>query len=246
MHGLTALARAFEPGRMPSVGVVPAGTVGTLARNFGLARTSIRRIVEAAGTPSTACTGGSLRATLRVRDGSGAERVGFIFGAGMVAHFFDRYDRSVRPGLAAAAVIAARTFVGSLVGSRFAEQVLAPVRCTLAVDGDRRTETAWSLVVASVVRDLGLHFHVTYRAGREPDRFHVVASGLAPPALGRQMPRVLAGRPLRGDPRVDALARSLRIDFEGPRDSYVLDGDVFQASSVTVDPGPAVRILLAR
>jgi diacylglycerol kinase family enzyme len=240
MRGLTALARAFEPGSLPSVAVVPAGTVGTVARNLGLARVAVRRIFRGACSPSSE---GVLQATLQVRDGCGAERVGFIFGAGMVAHFFDVYHRSTRPNLVTAAVIAGRTFAGSLLGSRFAERVLAAVQCEIAIDGLRRTEKAWSLVVASVVRDLGLHFQVTYRAGRLTDRFHVVASGLAPLALGRQMPRVLAGRPLRGEPRVDALAKSVRLDFERAGDSYVLDGDVFQAPWVTVETGPAVRIL---
>lgn len=240
MRGLSALAAAFYSAPLPVVGIVPAGTVGTVTRNFGLAGVSVRKIVRAA---SSVTASGDPRPTLRVRDGSTADRLGFIFGAGLVTRFFDLYHRAPRPGLPTAAWIAARVFGGSLVGSPLAARVLAPVPCVLTIDGMSRGERAWSLVVASVVRDLGLHFHVTYRAGRDHRRFHTVASGLPPSELGRQMPRVIAGRPLRGQPHVDALAGSLRLDFEGREGAYVLDGDVFQASSVTVEAGPEVPIL---
>lgn len=240
MRGLSALVGAFGSHSLPIVGVVPAGTVGTVSRNLGVARASIRAILRAACSVTAS---GSVQSTLRVRDGVSDDRVGFIFGAGLVTQFFDLYHRSPKPGLATAALIAARVFASSLTGTRLAAHVLAPATCKLSMDGHGRDETAWSLVVASVVRDLGLHFRVTYRARSDAQRFHVVASGLPPFALGRQMPRVLAGQPLRGQPHVDALAASLQLDFGRAGAGYVLDGDVFQASSVTVETGPAVRML---
>jgi hypothetical protein len=121
--------------------------------------------------------------------------------------------------------------------------MLAATACELTVDGERAPGARWSLVLASVVRDVGLHIRATYRAGERMDRFHVVASGLSPAALGRQVPRVLAGRPMRGEPHVDALARSLRIAFPETT-AYVLDGDVMRARSVCVEAGPSVEILL--
>ncbi|HXX66076.1 MAG TPA: diacylglycerol kinase family protein [Polyangiaceae bacterium] len=240
MRCLSALVGAFEPASLPLVGIVPAGTVDTVSRNLGVARARIRTIVRAACSVTAT---GSPQSTLCVRDGAEAGRIGFIFGAGLVSQFFDLYHRSRRPGLATAAIIAARVFTSSLVGTSLAARVLAPAACVLSVDGLRREETGWSLVVASVVCDLGLHFRVTYRARSDGPCFHVVASGLSPYELGRQMPRVLAGRPLRGQPHVDALATSLRLDFKAPGAAYVLDGDVFQASSLTVETGPAVRML---
>jgi diacylglycerol kinase (ATP) len=240
MRALSALGTSFDPASLPIVGIVPAGTVGTVARNLGFAGTSIRTIVRAACSPAAS---GAPQPTLHVRDGSSAKRVGFIFGAGLVTRFFDLYHRSGRPGLVTASTIAARVFVGSLFGSRLAAQVLSPVPSVLAIDGLAREGSGWSLVVASVLRDLGLHFLVTYRAGSDTQRFHVVASGLAPSELGRQMPRVIAGRALRGQRHVDALAASLQLSFEAGEDAYVLDGDVFRASSVTVQAGPVVPIL---
>jgi diacylglycerol kinase (ATP) len=243
MAGLSALARAFGPA-LPPVGLAPCGTVSTIARNLGArggARAWTERLVLAA-CARTARVESS--ATLSVRDDAGKTRVGFIFGAGLVARFFEVYDALPRQGRAAAAGIVARVFAGSFVGSPLARRVLAPTRCAVSTDGAPHASRAWTLLVASVLPDLGLHMRATYRAGERPDRFHVVGSGLPPGALGPQLPRVLTGRPLRGEPRIDALARSLCIRFDDGPDAYVLDGDVFRAREATVEMGPRLSVLL--
>ena len=146
----------------------------------------------------------ALRPTIRVTDDRGGERVGFIFGAGLVARFFDEYYAASHQGYAGAAAIVARVFAGSLVASELARRVLEPVAATLTVDGVEASARAFSLVLASVVRDVGLHIRVTPRGGETMGAFHAVASPLGPRALGPQMPRVLAGRKLLGRDHVDA------------------------------------------
>ena len=242
--GVTALERVMA-GRMPTIALAPGGTVSTVARNWGLrgldARTAeriVRRALDVAAPEIE-------RPTLRVRDDRGGNRVGFIFGAGLVASFFDVYYAAPAQGYAAAARIAARVFAGSFVGSAFARSVLTPTPSELSVDGARLEPSAWSLVVASVVRDVGIHMHLTYRAAERFDRFHLVASALDARALGPQMPRVLAGRPLRGAHHVDALAEHLALRFTSERRAYVLDGDLFAASLVQVSAGPTLRFLAA-
>jgi diacylglycerol kinase (ATP) len=245
MAGLSALARAHGNRALPPIAFAPGGTVCTVARNLdmtGGARSYARRIVRAVcrGTAHT-----EPRPTLRVRDDRGGDHVGFIFGAGLVVRFFDAYYAAPRQGIATAARIVARIFAGSLTGSAYAERVLGPTRASLRIDGQSHAAKEWSLVLASTLRDVGLHLRVPYRAGEELERFHVVASGLSPRALGAQLPRALAGRPLSGEPRVDALVRDLRLAF-GSEGGYVLDGDVFPARAVTVEAGPVLSLLRMR
>jgi diacylglycerol kinase family enzyme len=242
MRALSALTRAFGDAPLPPIGFAPAGTVGTVARNLGLRgpRAGLRVL-------RAACRGGAALTTcptLRIRDDQGGEAVGFIFGTGLVARFFDVYDTARRPGLTTAAGIALRVFVGSLFGGRLAKQILSPTGCRVSVDGAGRPGDAWSLVVASVLRDVGLHFLVTYRAGTDEARFHVVGSGLPPGRLGPQVTRVVAGRPLVGEPRIDELARSVRVDFAPSPAAYVLDGDLMLARSVVIETGPRLRRVL--
>jgi diacylglycerol kinase family enzyme len=240
MRGLSALAQAYGEGSLPPIALAPAGTVGNAALNL--------RLGDAARVVAAVCAGtarSDSSPTLRAVEEDGTARVGFTFGAGMVAQFFAVYYRAPRPGILTAAGIAARVFAGSFVGSATAREVLARAACRLEVDGELRPATGWSLIVASVMRNLGLHFHVTYRGGERPDRFHAVASSLPARSLGPQMTRVIAGRPLRGEPRVDDLVRSLTVEFEAGRGPYVLDGDVLVARSVRVEAGPVLRLLKA-
>jgi diacylglycerol kinase (ATP) len=244
MAGTTALHDAFGDA-MPRVGFAPGGTVSTVARNWGFRgseKAYSARIVRAAANGTARVT---RRPTLRVRDEHGGDRVGFIFGAGLVANFFDAYYADGKLGYGAAARIVARIFAGSFYGGALASKVLARAPAALVVDGEPAAPRAWSLVAASVVRDLGLRMHVLYRAAEREDRFHLVASPLPAGALGPQLPRVLLGQPLRGEGHVDVLAAEAELTFEGGRGTYVLDGDVFTTSRARVSAGPVLDYLSA-
>jgi diacylglycerol kinase family enzyme len=239
MAGVTALVETGIP--LPAIALAPGGTVSTVARNWGLRGDRVRyteRLFESIAEETIATT---TRPTLRVDDGRAA-RVGFICGAGLVARFFEVYESAGAPGYAGAAGIVARIFAGSFTGGALARRVLAPGACTVTVDGARAPFDRVSLVCASVVRDLGLHMHLLYRAGERSDRFHVVATPLDPRALGPQLPRVLSGRPLRG-PRVDTLAATLSLRFPSGEGAYVLDGELFRSDAVDVTPGPILDVV---
>jgi diacylglycerol kinase (ATP) len=244
MAGTTALFRSFGE-KLPRIGLAPGGTVGTVARNWGMRGAEAAyaaRIVRAAATGRAVVT---KRPTLRVSDDHGGDRVGFIFGAGLVAGFFDAYYAGGRLGYGAAAAIVARIFVGSFYGGALASRVLSSTPAVLTVDGEPAAARGFSLVAASVVRNLGLHMIVLHRAGERTDRFHLVASPLRARALGPQLPRVLLGKRLHGEGHIDALATHAELAFGSGSGSYVLDGDVFTTSRVRVSPGPVLDILSA-
>jgi len=241
MAGLTALwQRGFDP--LPEICLAPGGTVATVARNLGQ-RASLLQTVRRATAASD-----RLRhiehPTLRVSEVNGATRIGFIVGTGLVARFFQRYYAAGAGGYAAAARIVARVFVGSFVSDAYSRSVLDPLGCTLSVEGRELAPRAYSLVVSSVVRDLGLHMWVTHRAAEDPERPHLVASPLPARALGPQAPRVLLGRRLRGEGCFDGLVREFSVRFPDGPGPYVLDGDLFRAEQVDVSAGPKIRLAL--
>jgi diacylglycerol kinase (ATP) len=240
MAGVSALAQSRGEQALPELVLAPGGTVATVARNWGQ-RARLLETVRAALDPERQ---GSLqsRPTLRVRELNAVERIGFIFGTGLVAKFFERYYASGAGGSATAARIVARIFVGSFVGDAYSRGVLEPMPCTLSVDGRELAPRAYSLVVCSVVRDLGLHMLVTHRAGEDPSRPHLVASPLPTRALGPQAPRVLVGKPLAGEGNFDDLMGRFRLRFPDGEGPYVLDGDVFRARQVDVSAGPPIRV----
>jgi diacylglycerol kinase (ATP) len=243
MNALSALARAWPTGvELPAFALAPGGTMNTVARNLGMLRPSPESAARLVGAVCADQARSRVTATLRVTDESAGDRVGFIFGSALVARFFDLYYRGAT-GPAGAARILAKVFAGSFAGSATAHFVLDPEAATLRVDGVEHPSARWSLLLASVVPDLGLHVRATFRAGSRTDRFHVVASGLHPRALAAQLPRALAGKPLGGDPHVDALAKEMEVRFERDDAAYVLDGDVVRATAVRVAVGPVVTVM---
>ncbi|MCC6553027.1 MAG: hypothetical protein IT372_08400 [Polyangiaceae bacterium] len=263
MAGLTALARAHGAQPLPPIALLPGGTVSTVARNWGMAgdpadllRGILRRHAGPGGEAPARRV--ARRPTLRVRAtgfGLGAEgarqeeRLGFIFGTGLVARFFDVYYRGGGDGYGAAARIVARVFVESFYGGAYARRVLDPLPCTIEVEGRALPPPAWSLVCAAVVPDLGIRMRVTYRAGEDLDRPHLVASPLPSRQLGPRAPLVLAGQRIGGAGHFDDLVREFTLRFgdgspaaaEGP---YVLDGDMLRAREIRVSAGPAIDVLL--
>ena len=243
LAGTTALTHAFGES-LPNIGFAPGGTVSTVLRNWGYhgdAALYARRLVERVADG----TAPSVRhPTLRVRDDAGGDYVGFIFGAGLVSHFFDAYYEAPTQGYRAAAAIVARIFASSLTGGDLARRILAPTPCRLIVDGEVQGPKAWSLIAASVVKDLGLHMRLLHRAAESSVAFHAVASALPAHRLGPQMPRVLRGVPLTGEGHVDALVRELVVERDSAA-SYVLDGERILAQRVTVTPGPVIDFVPA-
>ena len=96
--------------------------------------------------------------------------------------------------------------VSSLIQGRMARWLFAPADVTLTVDGVALPTEAYRLLVASTVPDVGMGFRVPWQAGREPGRFHLVASGLSTTSMALQLHRVFGGKPLRGAPHLDRLA----------------------------------------
>lgn len=261
MAGMSALAREGAGGHLPRIAFAPGGTVGTVARNWGTSRgqtvAAAARLLDELSRGIQPGERGELgddrlasrsalrttrRPTLRVIEADGTTRVGFIFGAGLVARFFEEYEARGAGGNLDAARIVARVFAGSFVGSSFARSILEPSACKLTVDGRPAPFERLSLLCASVVPNLGLGMKLTYRAAEELERFHVVATPQGPRALGPQMPLVLAGRPLVG-PRVDSLAGRVELRFFEGGGAYVLDGDLFRGDEITVEAGPAIDVV---
>jgi hypothetical protein len=99
------------------------------------------------------------------------------------------------------------------------------------------------LLLASTVPDVGLGMRVTWQAGQQPGRFHLVASSLTTLSMAMQLHRVLGGQPLAGEPHLDRLAQTATVRFTRPQ-TFTLDGDLFREREVALSVGP--RLWVAR
>jgi hypothetical protein len=242
LAGVTALVRAAKGAPLPPIVLARGGTVSIVARNWGgrRGRDPIALARRVCDRPESLRV--TSRPTLAVTDDGGTTRIGFTFGTGLVARFFDVYEREGASGNRLALGIALRTFRDCFTGGPLAERVLSPLSCRLSANDRPLGADAWSLVVASVLRDVGLHIYVTYRGGEDFSRPHLVASPLAPRALGPQLTRVMLGKALKGEGNFDDLVDSFTVEFPSSDGPYVLDGDMFRAHRVTVRAGPVISI----
>lgn len=233
---LTELVRAYGPARLPTFAILRGGTVNTIARNLGIEgrpAAILERLVAAVRSGALPTVGQDL---LEVNG-----LYGFLFASLMGARFLEAYYGGLRPGAASAALLAARTMVSSLVQGKLSRWLFAPVDVELGVDGEPAATQPYRLLVASTVPDVGMGFRVPWQAGREPGRFHLVASGISTTSMALQLPRVFSGRPLHGAPHVDRLAARAHLRFATPQ-TYTLDGELFRASEVELVTGPRLQI----
>ncbi len=244
MAGVSALEESLAKSdqALPAIAPVPGGTAGTVARNWGLSGEPTRCLDRLLGRPRRLLRRPSLRIEAHAADGEPPwRRIGFIVGTGLVARFFQLYYERGAPGYAGSAKLVSRIFFESFVGGPVARRVLEPLPCQLEVDGQLLTPPAWSLVCASVVRNLGIHMLVTHRAAEDPQRPHLVATPLPPRELGPRAPLVLSGKPIGGRDNVDQLVDRFAICFanSGP---WVLDGELLRAQRIEVSAGPLLSV----
>jgi diacylglycerol kinase family enzyme len=236
---ITEVVRTYPTGKLPVFALLRGGTVNTVAQNLRIH-----------GRPDEILT----RLCERRARGDEVPEVaqdllevnglyGFLFAAAMGARFLEAYYGGVRPGNTWAAALAARTVASSLVSGRFARWLFAPVDLELEVDGRISPMGPPRLLLASTVPDVGIGMKVTWQAGQQPGRFHLVASRLSTTRMALQLHKVLLGRPLDGAPHLDVLAQRARIRFASPQ-TYTLDGDLFRETDVEIGVGP--RLWIAR
>jgi hypothetical protein len=214
--------------------------VSTVARNWSGPHDALATARQVCERPESLVV--ESRPTLAVEDAKAQRHIGFTFGTGLVANFFVEYERRGADGNRTALAIVLRVFAESFTGGPLAKQILSPLPCRIAVDGVSLSPRAYSLVVCSVLRDLGLHMLVTHRGGEDASRPHLVASPLSPRALGPQWPLVALGRRLLGSDNFDDLVSEFTVEFDSDDGPYILDGDMFRTRRVNVRAGPTIRV----
>jgi diacylglycerol kinase (ATP) len=240
LASVTAIAEAAGERHLPTFVLVRSGTVSTVARNWSGPRDAVATARKVCERPESLVV--TPRPTLAVEAGDGRKHVAFTFGTGLVASFFVEYERAGAHGNRTAFAIVVRVFAESFTGGPLARRVLSPLPCRITADGATLPPDGYSLVVCSVLRDLGLHMIVTHRGGEDPARPHLVASPLSPRALGPQWPLVALGKPLVGAGNFDDLVSEFSVEFPSDDGPFVLDGDMFRSRRVTVRAGPVIRV----
>lgn len=235
LYALTAATRIFGDA-LPPIAMLKGGSINTVGRYLGVRGEPegiLRRLIEVREN-------GGLRTaqlpTLRVND-----KVGFVFGGGLVANFYDMFYQGRGKRIPDVVALVSRCFVAALAQTELSRQLFAPVATRIVADGRELPPRACTLMMASTIDNL-LGFRVTYRAKETPGAFHLVASENHHRRLALQFHRAFLGRALTGERHFDGVVRQVRIEFEGTQ-KYMVDGDIFEADVIELSMGPTLSIV---
>jgi diacylglycerol kinase family enzyme len=238
---LSTLRRTFS--QLPKVAILRGGTVNTIAQNLRISGTPEQLLERLVGALEQDRVGTVTQDLIEVERPGAAPLTGFLFASLMGSRFLEAYYGGISPGRTWATFLAARTVGSSLLKGPFSKWLFEPTPAEIHLDGRPRDEVAAPrLLIASTVRDVGIGMKVSWQAGREPGRFHFLASGLSTPKMALQLHRVLAGHPLAGKPHLDELASRAELRFSTPQ-TFTLDGELFRSAEVAIRIGPALEVV---
>jgi diacylglycerol kinase family enzyme len=238
-HTLTAMIRTYGDEPLPRIAILRGGTMNTIARSFGIFGRTSRLLFELVDKHSR---GQALplfeRPLLRVGD-----KYGFIFGNGIIYNFLSEYYATGRPSPATATRLIASAAASSLVQGPLAQRIYKRFKARIVADGDAWACHDFVTVAASVVEQIGLGFRPFYRAHEQPDKFAVLGIHTSATGFVSELPRILAGQPMRRDKVIDQLASEL-IFASDEELRYIIDGDTYVGGGeLTVRLGPRLRFV---
>lgn len=233
-RGLSAVIRSWT-GSLPTIALLPAGTMNTVARGLGVRGGPMRSLRAAmAEHPST---------VVRRPIDAGAERFGFLVGTGFWARFLREYDLLSGPGGLRAARVLGTGLVSTVTRGDFVRELFEPIEASVSFDDQRLAERRWTMLAAGVVPGVGLGFSPFAGILDQPDSLHALAFSSSPGRVAQQLPRLYCGGAPTA-PDVGRPVRTVRIDSERAFD-WAIDGDVQEpVSTLTLTCGPAISFVV--
>jgi diacylglycerol kinase (ATP) len=219
---LTQLLERWPADTRPAVALAPGGTVNTIARALG-ARGGpdvyLRRLAERGAREV------SLRPLVRVRADHGDARSGMIFAMGAAVRWLEIYYGDSSLGVRGAASVVGRVLASTSVGGALARRVFAPAPASIEVDGEPLDLARFTVLGASSVRDVGLGFRPFHSAGRDPERFHFLASEAGAVRLALELPAFRLGLDAPGSCLRHHCARRVSLRLPEPQ-PWSIDADL--------------------
>ena len=254
---LTAIGRAWGDDPLPPIAVLCGGTMNVVASSLGIRErpaTFLHSMVDAAraGRPMETLRRRCLRvghAGGQLGSDAGADKLGFVFGNGLLANFLGEYYATGSYGPARAVWLLARTFFSALVRGPFARRVFRRFEGVVRVDGVPLERTVLVGVGAATVREVGLGFKLNHRADEDPERFALLAIHAPPLALVPDIPAVHRGRGIGPSRAFSAVASVVEVEpapGNGPEMSYTVDGDLYREKGpwpLRIAVGPPVLLV---
>ncbi len=236
---LTAFVKVYGARQLPAFLILRGGTMNTVSKAMGLSGTPDQILRRWIGVRDRDAVKILRQPTLNVNG-----KIGFITGTGVVSRFLDAYYEGGKTGALKALSMIGTLVPGAVLGTEAVRDMFRPVPMRVVHDDSDLGRSAYTAVLASTVREVGLGFKLTSRCYERPGRFHLIAADIAPLALVPMMFRLWAGQnPNHPGFLHHGPSRRAVIDHQGLL-RWMMDGDMYETEEpLTISMGPVVRVL---
>jgi diacylglycerol kinase (ATP) len=236
---------------IPKLALLRGGTMNTVANSVGVPHGTpdqlVRRLVQTYRRGDATEIAFEERHLLRVTASDEPRaHYGFLFGTGVTHGFLAEYYRHANPTPLAAVEVLLRCAASALVGGATIRRMAEPFRGSATLEGGSSWPARNYLALAAgTIAHIGLGFKPFYRYRDRPNAFHALGIVASPGAFVRELGRVRRGQPMRPAAAYDAVTSRLVVHGKTKPIRYMIDGDLYDASSdLVVSVGPLVRILV--
>jgi diacylglycerol kinase family enzyme len=243
---VTALGRAWGDEPLPPLVLLCGGTMNVVAASLQIAA----RPIPVLKAVTESVRAGQMPELIRRRCMRIGDKLGFVFGNGLMANFLGEYYAVGAYGPRRAMWLITRTFFSTLVRGPFARRVFRRFEGSVRVDGRALEESRFVGVGAATVREVGLGFKLNHRADDDPERFGVLAIHAPPLALVADLRAVHDGRGIASSRAWSGVASTLEVEprpvatdaGDQPGEmSYTIDGDLYRSSGpLRISLGPPI------
>lgn len=238
----STLARVLAPAPLPPVAFLRGGTMNTVANGCGTPRGDPVSLLSSLAPRVRSGRGlhTSRRSTIQIGD-----RMGFLFGTGVVEGFLHAYYADGAPTPLSAAGVLARGVASAVVGGPLVRRIASPSRAAVDfADGSHWPLQDYLTVAAGTVDQIGLGFRPFLRCDERPESFHLLGIYASVVDLARELPRIRLARPMRPGHALERVTDRATVRFESGVARYMLDGELFESpGDVTLSAGPTVTIV---
>jgi len=237
---VAALGKAFGDTPLPPLAILGGGTMNVVSASLGLRHKA---------TPFLSAIVGAVRAdrpleTVRRRCLRIGDRLGFIFGNGLMANFLGEYYGQGEYGPARATWLLLRAVGSAIIDGPFIHKSFKRFEGTVEVDGQTLERTVFIGVGAATVREVGLGFKLNHRADEDVERFGVLAIHGRPMGLIPDFWSVYTGRGVSPKRSFSAVASTMTIIPKAGSMAYTIDGDLYRGEGpLTISAGPHVEFV---
>jgi len=239
---LSTFAKTWGPDPLPPVALLRGGTMNTVANGCGIPRGDPTRLLARLVARRRSAEGlhPVHRATLQVGD-----RMGFLFGTGVVEGFLHAYYAAGNPTPLSAAGVLVRGMASAILGGPLARRMSAPCRASVAFeDGHTWALRDYLTIAAGTVDQIGLGFRPFLRCAERPAHFHLLGIHAPVADFARELPRIRLARPMRPGLAEERVTDRATLRFPDGVARYMLDGELFETvGDLTLHAGPTVALL---